>query len=247
MLCVFVFHTVTICSIVRNLPRDLHMLSVKINQPRLPLLIRQFLYTTLNPDSPIPASQIQHEDLPHILGKVFIYNSARAVFYAPSNLSGLGGMCHERIRSTSSWYGGASRRDCVFVANTDAPDAVGFSGLHVARVFLFFSFAHLDVTYQCALVHWFSAVGDSPDEETGMWMVNPDFRGGRRALAVIHLDTVLRGAHLIGAAGSNFLPTDATFDFSKSLDSFHTFYVNKYVDYHAHEVDIYTSIGILMI
>ena len=67
-------------------------------------------------------------------------------------------------------------------------------------------------------------------------MVDPDFRGGRRALAVIHLDTVLRGAHLIGVSGSNFLPMDATFDFSKSLDSFHTFYVNKYVDYHAHEV-----------
>ncbi|KAF8961217.1 hypothetical protein BDZ97DRAFT_1664537, partial [Flammula alnicola] len=219
---------------VRRLPRDIYLLAAHVNQPQLPLLTRRFLYATLNPDSPVPASP---NELPDISGKTYVYNSARAVFYAPSDLSGLGGLHHERIRSVSSWYGGAARRDCIFVGNTDAePDAEGFANLHVARVFLFFSFSHDGVTYPCALVQWFSAVGDAPDEETTMWMVEPDFRGSKRSLEVIHLDTVLRGAHLIGAAGPNFLPTDAMFDFSKSLDSFHTFYVNKYIDYHAHEV-----------
>ncbi|KAF9486187.1 hypothetical protein BDN70DRAFT_846650 [Pholiota conissans] len=145
-------------------------------------------------------------------------------------------MRHERIRSVSSWYGGAPRRDCIFVGNTDAVDAEGFANLHVARVFLFFSFKHDDITYPCALVQWFSAVGDRPDEETGMWIVEPDLRGNRRSLEVIHLDTILRGAHLMPVAGSGFLPTDRRFDFSKSLDSFYSFYVNKYIDYHAHEV-----------
>ncbi|KAF8954137.1 hypothetical protein BDZ97DRAFT_1634965, partial [Flammula alnicola] len=131
-------------------------------------------------------------ELPDISGKTYVYNSARAVFYAPSDLSGLGGLHHERIRSVSSWYGGAAHRDCIFVGNTDAePDAEGFTNLHVARVFLFFSFNHDGVTYPCALVQWFSAVGDAPDEETTMWMVEPDFRRSKRSLEVIHLDTVL--------------------------------------------------------
>ena len=67
-----------------------------------------------------------------------------------------------------------------------------------------------------------------------MWMVEPDFLRGKRE--VIHLDSILRGAHLIGVSGSHFLPSDPVFNFSRSLDAFKTFYVNKYVDRHAHEI-----------
>lgn len=59
----------------------------------------------------------------------------------------------------------------------------------------------MGITYPCALVHWFSTVGDSPDDETGMWMVEPDFLRGKRVLEVIHLDSILRGAHVIGVSG----------------------------------------------
>src|SRR6267378_770966 len=140
----------------------------------------------LNPESDVPGSQLPDADLPDIPGGVYIYNSARAVFYAPSDLSGIGGMRHEQIRSTRSWYGGAPQRDCVFIGNTDS-DAPGFEGLLVARIFLFFSFKHEGITYPCALVQWFSTVGDGPDDETGMWMVEPDFQRGQRVLEVIHL------------------------------------------------------------
>jgi hypothetical protein len=102
---------------------------------------------------------------------------------------------HERIRSTKSWYNGAPRRDCVFIGNSDSEEP-GFAGLHVARVLLFFSFNHDMLTYPCAFVHWFSTVGDTPCDETGMWMVEPDFIGSKRVLGVIHLDTIMRGAHL---------------------------------------------------
>jgi hypothetical protein len=68
-----------------------------------------------------------------------------------------------------------------------------------------------------------------------MWMVEPDFIGRKRVLVVIHLDTILRGAHLIGAAGPHLL-LERDFDFSKSLDAFRTFYVNKFIDHHAHEI-----------
>ncbi|KIM34706.1 hypothetical protein M413DRAFT_56461, partial [Hebeloma cylindrosporum] len=112
-------------------------------------------------------SRLPTDDLPDIAEKVYVYTSARAVFYAPSGLSGIGGMSHERIRSVKSWYGGAPRRDRVFVGNTDS-DAPGFEGLFVARVFVFFSFRHAGITYPCALVHGFSTVGDSPDDATGM-------------------------------------------------------------------------------
>ncbi|KAF8809162.1 hypothetical protein BYT27DRAFT_7255031 [Phlegmacium glaucopus] len=218
-----------------QLPRDIYLLARAVKQPQLPLLARRFLFDTLNPESDVPASRLPAAELPDIPGKVYVYSSARAVFYAPSDLSGIGGMRHERIRSVRSWYGGAPRRDCVFVGNTDS-DAPGFEGLLVARVFLFFSFKHEGITYPCALVHWFSTVGDGPDDETGMWMVEPDFQRGQQVLEVIHLDSILRGAHLIGVAGSQFLPSDPLFNFSRSLDAFKTFYVNKYVDHHAHEI-----------
>lgn len=72
-----------------------------------------------------------------------MYNSARATFYAPSDLSGIGGMHHERIRATRSWYGGSPRYDCVFLGR--GTEEVGFSGLHAAHVLLFFGF-NMEVT-----------------------------------------------------------------------------------------------------
>jgi hypothetical protein len=66
-------------------------------------------------------------------------------------------------------------------------------GLVVGRVRLFFSFKFQKKFYPCALVQWFSHIGDEADEDTGMWIVKPD-----PTLSVVHLDTILRAAHLIG-------------------------------------------------
>ena len=216
-------------------PHDIYLLANAVNQPDLPLLTLCFLFDVFNPESDIPASHIPTTDLPDIQGKVYVYNSAQSVFYAPSDLSGIGGMCHEQIRSIKSWYNGMPRRDYAFVRNIDS-DALGFEGLLVACVFLFFSFKYMGITYPCALVHWFSTVGDSPDDETGMWMVEPDFLQGKWVLEVIYLDSILHGAHVIGVSGWHFLPSDLVFNFSRSLDAFKTFYVNKYVDHHSHEI-----------
>jgi len=97
----------------------------------------------------------------------------------------------ERIRAVTSWRKGPSRYDTIFV-NTD-PTAEGMRGLDVARVRLFFSFSHEGVQYPCALVRWFSCVGDSPDNTTGMWIVEPDTSDddGETLTSIIHLDTVL--------------------------------------------------------
>ncbi|KAF7333067.1 hypothetical protein MVEN_02371300 [Mycena venus] len=222
-------------TILGEVPRDVHHLAVHIGQPRLHELIRRFLYDQLNPDAATAGGQAPISDCPEFSERIYVFNSARAVFYAPSDVCGVGGMHHERIRATKSWYRGPPRYDCVFIEHdTDAP---GFRGLHAARVFLLFRFKFRNIDYPCALVHWFSVHGQEPCPDTNMWIVKLDFirgRPGERAMAVVHIDSLLRGAHLIGVAGKEFVPV-ADSDFSDSLDAFQAFYVNKYADHHAHE------------
>jgi hypothetical protein len=163
-----------------------------------------------------------------------VFHSATATYHAPSDLLGIGGMHRERIRATPTWQHGPGRYDCVFMDNE--LDIDGFAGLNVARVKLFLSFTVDDgTTYPCALVEWFSRFGDSPCEDTGLWRVVPDRDGrGQRAASLIHVDAILHGAHLIGVSGTHFVP--AILSFSNSLDTFQIYYVNKYIDHHAHEI-----------
>ncbi len=155
------------------------------------------------------------------------------MFYAPSDLSGIGGMHRERIRAVPSWHRGPPQYDCVF-AEAD-PNRLGFQGLLVGRVRLFFSFKTAGQEYPCALLQWFSTVGDEADDDTGMWIVEPDFDiSGVRACEVVHVDTLMRSAHLIPVYDNATLPSD--FHHFQSLDSFWVFFVNKFADRHAHEV-----------
>ncbi|KAJ7921877.1 hypothetical protein B0H13DRAFT_2230534 [Mycena leptocephala] len=157
-----------------------------------------------------------------------LHHSAIARFYAPSDLGGAGGMYRERIRSNPSWHGYA-RRDTVFAdVGTEA-----MKGLVVGRTMLFFSFVFGGKEYQCALVHWIVPVGDTPDPDTGMWVVEPEFVAGLPALEVIEVDAIARGCHLIGVYGASALPED--FHFSSSLDEFNTYFVNQYADHHMQE------------
>ncbi|KAI9059928.1 hypothetical protein FKP32DRAFT_1579107 [Trametes sanguinea] len=143
-------------------------------------------------------------------------------------------MKQERIRACRSWRKGPARYDCAFVA--DAEDLPGFRGLAVVRVHLLFSFKFSrNVTYPCALVSWFVPVGDQPCNKTGMWIVEPQMDAyGLPVMSVIHLDCMVRSAHLIGVAGDHHLPR--TLKHTDSLDAFNAFYVNKYADHHAHEI-----------
>ncbi|KAI0070656.1 hypothetical protein K474DRAFT_1687360 [Panus rudis PR-1116 ss-1] len=173
------------------------------------------------------------EACPPIPEAVHIYPSAVATYYSPSDPCGTGGMHRECIRCVESWRSGAPRFDCVFLEKD--PDLPGFRGLHVARVLLFFKFKYFGHTFPCALVTWFSPIADEPDDETGMWIVEPDKdENGRRTQSVIHVDTILRGAHLIGVAGHRFIPR--SLQHGDSLDTFKHYYVNKYVDHHSHEI-----------
>ncbi|THU81212.1 hypothetical protein K435DRAFT_873567 [Dendrothele bispora CBS 962.96] len=214
-----------------NYPHSLGDLANYIQQPLFPHLVRAFLQNQLYPDALTPGLE---QDLTDITSRIFVYHSAVAHFYAPSDTSGIRGMTRERIRSTPFWRGRA-RRDCVLVVTNQLRS--GFRGMSVARVFLFFSFKHDNILYQCALIHWFNAVGQRPDVKTGMWMVKPSYYGTSSqhpSLAVVHIDTILRGVHILPVYGRNLIPS--RLHYSMSLDIFSTFYVNHYADHHANEI-----------
>ncbi|CAK5272542.1 unnamed protein product [Mycena citricolor] len=220
---------------IRSYPRNPDALAHFLHLPQLVPLIRRFLYAQLHPDRDldIPLSDISLDNCPDAPDRVRVFPSAVAKFFAPSDQSGIAGMLKERIRAVRSWRGGPPRYDCIFVEGN--PELPGFRGLLAARVLLFFSFIHRRVVYPCALVTWFSAIGDEPCPDVGMWMVEPDVdNNGKRVMDIIHVDTILRGAHLIGISGHHHLPRH--FKYSDSLDRFRAFYINKYTDHHAHEI-----------
>ena len=53
-------------------------------------------------------------------------------------------------------------------------------------------------------------------------------------MAVVHLNTLIRGVHLAPDFGDRDLP--ASFDYRDSLDAFKAYYVNKYADGHLFEL-----------
>jgi hypothetical protein len=84
-------------------------------------------------------------------------------------------------------------------------------------------------------VEWFKKDGQSPKDETGMWVVKPEEdRHRNRLITVLHLDMILRGAHLIPAYGTDYIPPH--FRHTWSLDTFRAFFVNKYADHRANEI-----------
>jgi len=204
------------------------------NHPTLGILIRRFLYEQLNPDSLESATTIDVSVCPPFSSKLKVFHSAVAIYFSPSDISGIGGMHRQRIRATLQWrLSGAPRYDCIFVEKDST--LPGMRGLLTAQVLLFFSFSYCSITYPCALVQWFQPVGGAPCLDTGLWVVEPELdRHGRRVQSVIHLDCILSAAHLIGVAGTHFIPRDLKY--THSLSAFKAFYVNKYANHHAHEI-----------
>ncbi|KAH8985962.1 hypothetical protein EDB86DRAFT_3065949 [Lactarius hatsudake] len=185
---------------------DVALLTNELKVPHLPRLINRFLCGQLDGNG-------DHEDpnhtCPRYMGRIHVFNRATAMFHTPSDPSNDQGMRHEVIRATPSWLKGKPRYDSI----------------------RFFSFVYLGVTYPCILVHWFSRISEEPDEDTGMWMVTPDFVRGDPILAVIHVDCIFCTAHLVPIFGNSYIPDHITHD--NSLDNFKGFYVNRFVDHHA--------------
>ncbi|KAH9907674.1 uncharacterized protein B0H18DRAFT_898122 [Fomitopsis serialis] len=213
----------------KGYPGILADLGAHIEQPELTTCVARFLAKQLHED-PDDAGVLATYSIPNL--RISVFPSAVATFHAPVDPSGTGGMRRERIRATPSWRSAGPRYDCAFVEQDSAQ--AGFRGLGVVRVRLLFSFKFNGILYPCALIEWFLPLGEEPDEETGMWMVEPEFDvDTRRPCEVIHLDTVFRAAHLLPIYGEDPLPFG--FRLHDSLDAFRAYLVNKFVDYHAHE------------
>ncbi|KAJ7128178.1 hypothetical protein C8R43DRAFT_1090218 [Mycena crocata] len=213
----------------RGYTTSLSALSAHIGVPEFPELVQRFLRDQLCPDSAsesAASSDSGNRDIILVDPVLSVYHSA---IDSPSDPSGIRGMRRERIRSTPRWR--QSGR-----ATTE-----GFRAISVVRVKLFFSFSHDGADYPCALVEWYKKIGRGPDQDTGMWMVEPELRHTREqktVATVVHLDSLLRGAHLIPGPvyGARFLPSG--FRHTQSLDAFEAFFVNKYIDIDAHANEI---------
>lgn len=144
-------------------------------------------------------------------------------------------MHRECIRCTPRWRNSGPRRDRVFVVEDQ--NTPGFRGMSVVRVRLLFSFQNNGIDYPCALVEWLKKIGRGPDPDTGLWMVEPAVRRTRKrdhVMSVVHLDSIMRGAHLMPVYSRRFLPPG--FRHTWSLDVFEAFFINKYIDDHTNEI-----------
>ncbi|KAG2343983.1 hypothetical protein BDR05DRAFT_975684 [Suillus weaverae] len=184
--------------------QSVHALTNKLNIPHLADLVSQFLSRQLYPDmdpTEVPDSLM---DCPHFNGKIWVFNSAVLVFFALSDLSGIGGMKREYIHASPKWRSGHACKDCV------------------------------GVYYPCAVVRWFNRVGNTPDDDTRMWMVEPSPVDQHTHFTVIHVDTIFRSAHLIPVYSTDILPL--VIKSHHVLNIFTLFYVNKYADHHAFKI-----------
>jgi hypothetical protein len=198
-------------------------------------LVRIFLFYQQNPTfagtpsvSACPAIESVED--------ISVFHSAKAVFCAPSNPSGIGGLYRETIRCTPKWKTSgitAPRRDPILLET--GSDMAGVRGLDVARVHLFFSFALGEEVYECALIHEFCKSFTDPDPDNGLWIFEPDYDDdGYRIMSVVHVDSIVRAAHLLPVFKDE-TPIPREVNFTNTLDVFKAFYLNKYIDYHAFE------------
>ena len=163
-----------------------------------------------------PAKQLD------LSSKINIYTSAIAIFHAPSDIYGIHGMAREQVHVTPRWGKfQVPHYNMTFVVTN--PDIPGMGGLDIARVKFSFSFEHCNRTYPCALVHWFSKIGEEPDVNTGMWQVEPDFDAeGEPLHAVIHIDTMIHAVHLLSEPDG---PLSASVTYVSAPDLFVSFYM----------------------
>jgi hypothetical protein len=218
---------------VSSYPRQLDRLAERLEIDHLPQLVLEFLESRRAPGI------VDAMDNTTALRGVnaTVHRSARAVFFAPSDPSGVGGMKREMIRAVPAWRKTKKpRRDTIFIKKAER--LPGMRGLSVARVYHFFNLRAHGHQYPCALVHWFKVRGDNCDEDTGMWLAEPSYLdNGLKHMALVALQDVFRASHLcpvFSAEREHWVPVKHSH--MDSLDVFRTFYVNKFIDSHAFKI-----------
>ena len=164
--------------------------------------------------------------------KALVVTTTTSMYFAPSNRSGTTGYTKELIHTMTSYRKKFPHYDTIFVRTGLAP---GPHGLSVAQLRVLFSFTIKGVRRKVALVEWFSYVGNSPDEDTGMWVVQREKQqDGSPLMDFIFIDTILRSCHLLPMYGEVMIPSDVTH--VTSFTNFKIFYVNKFADHHSFEL-----------
>ncbi|PPQ76696.1 hypothetical protein CVT24_010903 [Panaeolus cyanescens] len=162
-------------------PRHLDALAKYIAEPELPRALLEFIYTRRHPKRAIP------DDLNARIaftGKISVFHSAVARFYAPSDLCGAGGMYRQKIRSNPSWFG-HQRRDTVFVVqDDDKPDD------------------ETQETVPCALVSWFVPASPRFDRDTRMHVIMPEGTRRRHPVQRQKADKQIDGLLMLPAVSS---------------------------------------------
>ncbi|KAI5991885.1 hypothetical protein EDD15DRAFT_2388391 [Pisolithus albus] len=86
-----------------NQPTTIVALADELRIPNLPDLVRAFLIGQLYPEDTRDPTEIPYLEYPGHEGRISIHNSAISMFYAPSDLSGIGGMRQEYIHAAPTW------------------------------------------------------------------------------------------------------------------------------------------------
>ncbi|KAI5988134.1 hypothetical protein EDC04DRAFT_2993249 [Pisolithus marmoratus] len=209
--------------------RNTRDLAIELNIPQFHNILWRFLQLQLQHDDHDP-EDVPLDKCPFYDGSDHVYNSTSSTFYAPSDVSGLHGMCRKHIHCSPTWRNKGSRYDCVFVITN--PHTKGMLGLDVTCVLCFFSFKHLGTEYPCAVICWFDHVGDGPNN-TGMWVVH---MRNAQDIAIIHIDTIYCAAQLIPVYASQRGIDPASIKPNESYDKFQFYYVNKFADHHAFKI-----------
>ncbi|KAF8262450.1 hypothetical protein EI94DRAFT_1773183 [Lactarius quietus] len=162
---------------------NIDTLSQELNLPDLPQLVNNFLCEQWDGDGIYNGP---NHTFPRFTGHVNIINHAIMTFHAPT---------------TPSWLKGMPRYDCIFVNTSNEVNSM--CGMEVAQALCFFSFVYL--------VHWFCHISEEQDEDSGMWMVSPEYDCNKNLnLAVIHIDCIFHAAHLLPIFRDFFIPDDIT-------------------------------------
>jgi hypothetical protein len=192
-------------------------------------LFRRYLYDQKYPHG--SGSDVSIHACPEYEGKIKSKQSASITFFMPSDPTGISGRRKEQIRATPS-FKGSPRYDTVLVRTGVQP---GPHGLSVAGLLFLFSFSFEHKDRPTALVRWFTFDGESPDEDTGMWIVKPQYSpNGSASIGFISMERIVRACHLIPVYGTRKVPP--RMDPHKSLASYKSYYLNKYIDHHAFEI-----------
>ena len=84
------------------------------------------------------------------------------------------------------------------------------------------------------MIHWY-VCDDEPDIDTEMWTVQLEHdQHGIPTVQVIEVETIAYAAHLLPFYGSSRVPDD--YSCHDALDSFYSFFVNHFINNHAHEL-----------